>query len=405
MEEISGGVNAPEGFYSAGVHCGLRKNADKRDLALIYSDVLCNASAVFTTNQVKGEPLKVTREHIKDGLAQAIIVNSANANACTGEDGIRKAEKMTEMTAERLKLKSQNVLVASTGVIGVPLDIKAIESGMDSLTKSINRDNFEDACEAIMTTDTVKKIAAVSFKIDDADVKIGAMAKGSGMIHPNMATMLGFITTDLNITTELLHDALKKCVSKTFNRISVDGDTSTNDMVIILANGKAGNKKITGKDKNYEKFYDALKFVCTKLAKMIAKDGEGATKLIECKVMNAPNESDAEILAKSVIKSNLVKAACFGSDANWGRVLCALGYSKAHIDQNKIDVAFESSKGIVEVFKQGVPLAFDEKKAKKILDESEIKIDVNLNSGDCTVSAWGCDLTYNYVKINGEYRT
>lgn len=405
MEIVTGGISTPKGFYSSGVNCGLKKSKDKRDLALVYSPKLCNAAAVYTTNQVKGEPLYVTMKHIEDGKAQAIIVNSGNANTCTGQDGRDKALRMTELAAERLKTRKEDVLVASTGVIGVPLNIQAIESGMDSLVENLSADGYECASEAIMTTDTLPKSIAVSMQIGNSQITIGAMAKGSGMIHPNMATMLGFITTDINISQGLLQEALKESVRKTFNRISVDGDTSTNDMVVILSNGEAGNSLIEEKDADYQIFFEALNYVSRYLAKLIAKDGEGATKLVECLVEGAVSESDAESLAKSVIRSNLVKAACFGADANWGRVLCALGYSSVPLNVEKIDIAFESNKGHLQVCADGVPVLFDEDVAKCILLEPEIKIIVNLNEGNEVASAWGCDLSYEYVRINGDYRT
>lgn len=405
MKIISGGITASKGFYSSGVYCGLRKNKEKRDLALVYSPVLCNAAAVYTTNQVKGEPLYVTMKHMEDGKAQAIIINSGNANTCTGDDGRYKALRMAELTAEKLNINKNDVLVASTGVIGVPLNIEAIESGMDRLVEDLNKEGNDRACEAIMTTDTIAKSVAIDLKIGDSIVTIGAMAKGSGMIHPNMATMLAFITTDIDIKQELLQDALSESVKKTYNRISVDGDTSTNDMVIILASGEAKNPVIKEKDANYQAFLDALNYVNTYLAKLIAKDGEGATKLIECKVVGAASEDEAATLAKSVIKSSLVKAACFGADANWGRIFCALGYSGVTIKVEKIDAAFESSEGFIQVCRGGTPLPFDEKKAKLILTEPEIKIIVSLNDGKSTASAWGCDLSYEYVRINGDYRS
>ncbi|MCQ1528244.1 bifunctional glutamate N-acetyltransferase/amino-acid acetyltransferase ArgJ [Lutispora saccharofermentans] len=403
MKIIKGSVTAAKGFYSSGIHCGIKKS--KKDLALIYSSKLCNAAAVYTTNQVKGEPLYVTMKHIKDGKAQAIIINSGNANTCTGEDGKKKAFMMTDLTSKALGIDKENVLVASTGVIGVPLPIGTIENGMDRLVGALGKDEEGNASEAIMTTDTINKTIALAFSIGDKTVTIGGMAKGSGMIHPNMATMLSFITTDLNIEQHLLQEALRESVNKSYNRISVDGDTSTNDMAVILANGEAQNTLITEKNDHYSVFLDALNYVNTYLAKLIAKDGEGATKLIECQVIGANSEETAEILSKSVIKSNLVKAACFGADANWGRILCALGYSNIELDIHKIDVGFESPEGSMTVYQCGMPIIFDEVKAKKILKAPEIKILVNLNQGDKSAAAWGCDLTYEYVRINGDYRS
>ncbi|MGI6162282.1 MAG: bifunctional glutamate N-acetyltransferase/amino-acid acetyltransferase ArgJ, partial [Christensenellales bacterium] len=332
-------------------------------------------------------------------------INSGNANTCTGEDGKKKAYKMTELTAEKLKIKKEDVLVASTGIIGLPLDIGAIENGMDNLVQGLSKNGYDDASQAILTTDTEPKSIAVTVEIGGKSVSIGAMAKGSGMIHPNMATMLSFITTDLNIKQQLLQEALRESVNKTYNRISVDGDTSTNDMVVILANGEADNPLIDEKNADYDIFFEALNYINTCLSKLIARDGEGATKLIECEVKGATSESKAEILAKSVIKSNLVKTACFGADANWGRILCALGYSNIPLNAKKIDVAFESSKGYIEVYQKGMPIIFDEKKAKLILEDCEIKIIVNLNEGEESATAWGCDLTYEYVRINGDYRS
>lgn len=405
MKIISGGITAPCGFYSSGIHCGLRKNKNKKDLALIYCDTLCTASAVYTTNQVKGEPLYVTEEHMKDKKAQAIIINSGNANACTGHDGREKAYKMTELVADKLNIKKEDVIVASTGVIGLPLNIDAIENGMESLVKGLSKNGSYASCEAIMTTDTITKSISVSINIGDKDIKIGGIAKGSGMIHPNMATMLSFITTDINISPILLQKALSESVKKTYNRISVDGDTSTNDMVVILSSSKANNKMIEEEGLEYEIFFNALNYVNTYLAKLIAKDGEGATKFVECIVEGAYTEDDAEKVAKSIIKSSLVKTALFGADANWGRIICAAGYSRVPIKIEKVDIAFESIRGYINVCKSGMPISFDEDKAKNILKEKDIKLIVNLNQGKSSVSVWGCDLSYDYVKINGDYRT
>ncbi|GIM28512.1 arginine biosynthesis bifunctional protein ArgJ [Clostridium polyendosporum] len=405
MEILKGGVTAPKGFLAAGIHCGLKKKKDKKDLALIYSETMCDAVAVYTQNKVKGAPLIVTKNHLVDKKAQAIIVNSGNANTCTGDDGIYKANRMAELVGEKLNITKENVVVASTGVIGVPLNIQLIEAGMEELAGSIRRSGNIDAREAIMTTDTMKKELAVSIMIDDKKVTIGAMAKGSGMIHPNMATMLGFITTDINIDGELLQEALANVTNKSFNRISVDGDTSTNDMVAILANGKAGNDRITGKTEYYYKFLHALKYVCIELSKLIARDGEGATKLIECYVKGALDENHAVALAKSVITSSLVKTAMFGADANWGRILCALGYSGEELNTDTVDVAFDSIKGFVEVCKDGMAMPFSEEKAKEVLGESEVSILIDLKMGEEEGMAWGCDLSYEYVRINGDYRT
>jgi len=405
MKQTRGGVTAPKGFLASGVHVGIRKNREKKDLALIWSEVPCAAAAVYTTNRVKGQPLIVTQEHLADGRAQAIIANSGNANTCTGEEGIKAARRMTELVAQHLPVKAEDVVVASTGVIGQQLDVSAIEAGMGELVAGLSKGGSIDAREAIMTTDTMKKEIAVVEEIGGVPVTIGAIAKGSGMIHPNMATMLGFITTDCAITPEMLGRALKFAVRKSFNRVSVDGDTSTNDMVAILANGMAGNSLIDQEGNNFDEFRDALEFVCVELAKMIARDGEGATRLIECTVSGAVSEEQAEALAKGIITSSLVKAAMFGADANWGRILCAMGYTRNDFDPENVDVSFESPRGYIEVCKAGAPLPFNEEKAKKILNNQEVEIIVDLHAGDAEATAWGCDLSYEYVRINGDYRT
>ena len=405
MKQTRGGVTAPKGFLASGVHVGIRKNREKKDLALIWSEVPCAAAAVYTTNRVKGQPLIVTQEHLADGRAQAIIANSGNANTCTGEEGIKAARRMTELVAQHLPVKAEDVVVASTGVIGQQLDVSAIEVGMGELVAGLSKGGSIDAREAIMTTDTMKKEIAVVEEIGGVPVTIGAIAKGSGMIHPNMATMLGFITTDCAITPEMLGRALKFAVRKSFNRVSVDGDTSTNDMVAILANGMAGNPLIDQEGNNFDEFRDALEFVCVELAKMIARDGEGATRLIECTVSGAVSEEQAEALAKGIITSSLVKAAMFGADANWGRILCAMGYTRNDFDPENVDVSFESPRGYIEVCKAGAPLPFNEEKAKKILNNQEVEIIVDLHAGDAEATAWGCDLSYEYVRINGDYRT
>lgn len=405
MEIIKGGVTAPKGFKASGIHVGLRRNVEKKDLALIYSDVLCNGAAVYTQNKVKGNPIYVTKDHLKDSKAQAIIVNSANANTFNGKEGLINAYKMAEFTANALNIKKEDVLVASTGVIGEPLKINLIEKNIDNLVGGLSKKGHMAAREAIMTTDMIKKEMTVSIQCSDKEVIVGGMAKGSGMIHPNMATVLGFITTDLDIDEKLLQEALNYAVKKSFNRISVDGQTSTNDMVIILANGKAGNKRITEKDEDYNKFLISLTYICIELAKCVAKDGEGASKLIECDVSGAESEDTAEKIAKAIITSVLVKTAIFGADANWGRILCAIGCEDVDVDLNKIDVTFESKKGYLEVCKSGVPLSFNEEKAKKVLGDDEISILIELNTGDERATAWGCDLTYEYVRINGSYRS
>ncbi|MBS5938686.1 bifunctional glutamate N-acetyltransferase/amino-acid acetyltransferase ArgJ [Clostridium sp.] len=399
------GVTAPKGFLASGIHCGLKKNNFKLDLALIYSEVQANAAGVYTKNKVKGAPIYITKEHLSNKKAQAIIVNSGNANTCNGSDGLVKAKRMAELQGKALRLKTSDILVASTGVIGVPLNIDAIKDGIPMLTERLSKEGYEDAATAIMTTDTYKKQLAFEFKIKDKVVTIGAMAKGSGMIEPNMGTMLSFITTDLNISGEMLSEALKESTKISYNRVSVDGDTSTNDMVLVLANGLASNKEIVEKNDDYYTFIAVLNTLNITLAKMIAKDGEGATKLIECIVSNCKSEKDAEILSKSVINSPLVKTAIFGSDANWGRVLCALGYSGVNINPDKVNLSFKSSVGEVEVCKDGMPLPFDEVKAKEILLKDEIQILISMNSGKYSSKAWGCDLSYDYVKINGDYRS
>ena len=405
MKQSRGGVTAAKGFLASGVHVGIRKNKEKKDLALIWSEVPCAAAAVYTTNRVKGQTLIVTQEHLADGRAQAIIVNSGNANTCTGEEGLKAARRMAELVSQYLPVKTEDVVVASTGVIGQQLDVSVIEAGMPDLVKGLSKGGSIDAREAIMTTDTMKKEIAVIEELDGVPVTIGAMAKGSGMIHPNLATMLCFITTDCAIAEPLLKKALKEVVRVSFNRVSVDGDTSTNDMVVILANGKANNAYIDKEDDNYSDFRDALEFVCVELAKMVARDGEGATRLIECTVGGAVSEEQAESLAKGIITSSLVKTAMFGADANWGRILCAMGYTRSDFDPDKADISFESPRGYIEVCKGGAPLPFSEERAKKILNNQEVEIIVDLHLGEAEVTAWGCDLSYEYVRINGDYRT
>ncbi len=404
MKIINGGVCAAKGFKANGVHCGIRKNRTKRDLALICSEVKANAAAVYTTNLVKGAPLTVTKNHISDGFAQAVICNSGNANTCNA-NGIEIAEKMSELVAEKLAISANDVVVASTGVIGQVLDITPIANGMDSLADGLSENGGEFAAEAIMTTDLAKKEIAVEFTVGGKVCHMGGIAKGSGMIHPNMATMLVFITTDVSISTEMLQKALSSDIANTFNMISIDGDTSTNDMVTVLANGLAGNKTITCENEDFNEFMKALNTITVHLCRMIAGDGEGATKLLECKVTGATNIDTAKTVAKSVICSSLLKAAMFGADANWGRVLCAIGYSGADVDVNKVNVSFRSAKGEIPVCVNGAGVEFSEEKAKEILLEKEIDILVELQSGNAGASAWGCDLTYDYVKINGDYRT
>ena len=404
MEFIKGGVCAAKGFTAGGIHCGIRKNRTKRDLALIVSEKRAAAAAVYTTNLVKGAPLTVTKAHLSDGYAKAVICNSGNANTCNA-NGIEIAEQTCELLGKELKISPDDIVVASTGVIGQPLDITPIKNGIPSLVKSLSANGSEDAAEGIMTTDTKVKEIAVSFEIGGKTCKIGGIAKGSGMIHPNMATMLVFITTDCAISPEMLKKALSTDIKETFNMISIDGDTSTNDMVTVLANGMAENSEITAEGEDFDSFMKALNTVNIYLCRRIAGDGEGATKLIECTVTGANTLKTAKTVAKSVVCSSLTKAAMFGSDANWGRVLCAIGYSGAEVDINKIDVAFKSAKGEIAVCKNGAGIPFSEEKAKVILLENEIEIAVSLNSGNYSSAAWGCDLTYDYVKINGDYRT
>ena len=403
MKIIEGGVCAAQGFTASGVHCGIRKNKGKKDLALIYSEAQAACAAVYTTNKVKGAPLTVTKKHIENGYARAVICNSGNANTCNA-NGIEIAEQTCELLGKALNIDASDVVVASTGVIGQPLDITPIENGIPSLIASLGN-NSENAAEGIMTTDTRLKQIAVSFTVGGKECKIGGIAKGSGMIHPNMATMLVFITTDCNISSQMLQKALSSDVQNTFNMVSVDGDTSTNDMVTILANGMAQNEQICEQGEAFDEFMKALNTVTVYLCQKIAGDGEGATKLLECNVSGACDEKNAKIIAKSIICSSLVKAAMFGSDANWGRVLCAIGYSGATVDVNRVDVSFKSNKGEIIVCQNGAGVEFSEEKAKEILLEEEIIIDVKLGDGEASATAWGCDLTYDYVKINGDYRT
>ena len=404
MKQIEGGVCAAAGFKAAGVHCGIRKNQTKRDLGLIVSDCKASAAAVYTTNLVKGAPLLVTKEHLADGTAQAILCNSGNANTCNA-DGPQIANAMCQLAADQLGLAPEDVAIASTGVIGQPLNLEVIQAGMAPLAADLAYHNSLHAATAIMTTDTIPKEAAVEFELDGKVCHLGGIAKGSGMIHPNMATMLVFLTTDAAISSELLQKALSTDVQSTFNMVSVDGDTSTNDMVVILANGMAGNTLITQEGEDFAVFMKALNTVTMQLCKMLAGDGEGATHLRECKVSGAADLATARTVAKSVICSSLVKAAIFGADANWGRILCAIGYSGADVNVQAVDVAFVSKAGCIEVCKAGAGIPFSEEKAKQILLEHEIEIQVELNSGSAESTAWGCDLTYDYVKINGDYRT
>ena len=407
MKEVSGGVCASKGFMAAGIRCGIKESSQKRDLALIYSKEFCSAAAVFTANKVKAASVIVSQENIADGKLRALIANSGNANACTGQAGMTAAKRMAQLVADAFLIDPSEVAVASTGVIGVPLPVSVIENNIEALKESLRADGqgHADALEAIMTTDTRKKEIAVETEIGGRQVRIGAMAKGSGMIHPNMATMLAFITTDAAIIPSALDSSLRRAVSRSFNRLTVDGDTSTNDMVLIMANGEAGNMPLTAESADYAIFCEALEYVCVALTRMMARDGEGATKLVTVTVSGAASEDAAVVLAKSVASSSLVKAACFGADANWGRVLCAMGYAGADFSPEKTGVSFKSASGEIEVCKDGGPVSFSEERAKEILSEEEIEITIGLQDGDGIASVWGCDLTYDYVRINGDYRS
>ncbi|MBQ3094573.1 MAG: bifunctional glutamate N-acetyltransferase/amino-acid acetyltransferase ArgJ [Clostridia bacterium] len=404
VHKIEGGVTAPNGFTAAGVHCGIRRNRTKRDLALIVSDRTASAAAVYTQNLVKGAPLTVTKEHLENGTARAVIVNSGIANTCAA-DGIEKAKAMCRLAADALGIDENDVLVASTGVIGPSIVLDPIAAAVPTLAASLSKEGGTDAAEAIMTTDTVKKEFAYTVELSDATCTLGGIAKGSGMIAPNMATMLCFLTTDAAIDSALLDAALHEVVGDTFNMLSVDGDTSTNDNVMILASGAAGNTPITEKNADYRAFVDALHALCADLCRRLAKDGEGATKLLETKVHGAKTVEDARTVARSVNRSSLLKAAMFGADANWGRVLCAIGYSGADVDVHGVKVTFMSKAGAVTVCEHGAGIEFDEDVAKTVLTEDDIVIDITLSDGDGEAVAYGCDLTYDYVKINGDYRT
>ena len=404
MKFMEGGVTAARGFLAAGVHSGIRKNKTKPDLAMIFSEKMCAAAGVFTRNLVKSAPVYVSMEHLKNGRAQAVIANSGNANACNA-DGLEKAERMCEVAGAALGIDPADVVVASTGVIGQVLPIEPIESAAGALAKALSKDGSHDAAYAIMTTDTKVKEAAVETEIGGKTVRIGGISKGSGMIHPNMGTMLCFVTTDCAVSAGMIQKAVRTAADKTFNMISVDGDTSTNDTLVVLANGMAENAEITGAGADLDAFTDALTAVCRTLAKRMAADGEGATKLLVGRVTGAKTEEDARKVARSVISSALVKAAMFGEDANCGRVLCAAGYSGADLDPGKIDVTFESENGSLLVCRDGLGLAFDEELASKVLHAKEITVALELHDGAGEAEAFGCDLTYDYVKINGDYRT
>ncbi|WP_330623270.1 bifunctional glutamate N-acetyltransferase/amino-acid acetyltransferase ArgJ [Kineothrix sp. MSJ-39] len=401
-----GGVCAAKGFLANGLNCGLNSDRNKNDLCLIMSETECSAAAVYTQNKVKGAPILVTKEHLAKtgGKAKAVIANSKNANTCNA-DGEEKAEKMCQLAAMQLGIRPEEVIVASTGVIGQILPIEPIEAHIEELAKGLTADGNEKAATAIMTTDTVKKEVAVSFEVDGKTCHVGGMAKGSGMIHPNMATTLNFVTTDVNVAPQLVQKALSEIVKVTYNCLSVDGDTSTNDMVCVLANGQAGNAMLTEEGAAYQQFYEALYLVLMNMTRMLAADGEGASKLLECTVSEAKDLDTAIIVAKSVICSPLFKCAMFGEDANWGRVLCAIGYAKADFPIEKVDVDLASEKGVLAVCRNGSGIPFSEEFAKEVLHADTIRILVNLHDGDAKATAWGCDLTYDYVKINGDYRS
>ena len=406
MKKISGGVCAAKGFTAAGIHAGVKAGSspDKNDLALILSDCECAAAATFTNNRVKAAPVYTTMNHLENGILHGIIVNSGNANACA-PNGPEHAEAMCAAAAAVTGRQAEDFAVASTGVIGVELNIKAIQDSVPALASALSIGGSNAAAEAIMTTDTVMKEIAIETTIGGKIVRLGAICKGAGMICPNMGTMLCFITSDCAITSDMLFSALHEVVPRTFNRVTVDGDTSTNDACVVLCNGNAGNPLIDWKDDNYNIFKDALMYVCTYMARAIAADGEGASHLLTCTVSGSRSEEAAERLAKAVVGSNLVKAAMFGADANWGRVLCAMGYSRAPFRPDRVDASFYSSAGRIQVCKDGSAVEFDEDLAKKILSEEEVSIIINVNEGDCTATCWGCDLTYDYVRINGDYRT
>lgn len=410
---IDGGICASKGFKASGIYCGIKRPANdtpeakhKNDICIFVSDTVCNTAAVYTQNKVKGAPILVTKKNLeKSGNKSiAVIANSKNANTCNA-DGIEKAEAMCELLAKELNVPKEQVIVASTGVIGQILPIEPIKTGIPKLVKELDYNKNIEAATAIMTTDTVKKEYAVEFEIDGVKCHLGGMAKGSGMIHPNMATTLNFITTDCSISSNLLQEALSEIVKITYNCLSIDGDTSTNDMVSLMANGMADNKEITSHGADFATFKSALYEVMANLTRMLAKDGEGATKLIECITSGAKDKDTAITVAKSVVCSSLFKAAIFGEDANWGRILCAVGYAEADFDINKVDVDLKSKNGIISVCKNGSGIEFSEEKASEILSADEIYVLINLNDGSEKATAWGCDLTYDYVKINGDYRT
>ena len=404
MKYIEGGVTAAKGFSAGGMYCGIRKNKSKPDLAMIYSSAPCAAAGMYTSNLVKGAPILVTKRNLENGTARAVICNSGNANTCNA-DGEEKAWSMCEIAGKALHIDPHDVIVASTGVIGQVLPIEPIADTAPLLAASLSGDGSSQAARAIMTTDTVVKEAAAELEIGGKTVRLGGICKGSGMIHPNMCTMLCFLTTDAAVSAQVLNKALRAVVADTFNMVSIDGDTSTNDTITIMANGLAENPEIQADTAEYEAFQEALRGICTNLARKMAKDGEGATKLLVCKVSGAADLDSARKVAKSVICSSLLKAAMFGADANWGRVLCDIGYAGTDTDISKVDVSFRSAAGTIGVCRNGSGIPFSEEEAKKILSEDEIDILVSLGDGTSSAEAYGCDLTYEYVKINGDYRT
>ena len=403
---LEGGICAAEGFVANGINCGINPDREKNDLGMVYSETSCNAAAVYTQNKVKGAPILVTQKHLEktNGKAKAVIVNSKNANTCNA-NGIEVAEATCELLAKEMGIAADEVIVASTGVIGMPLEIEPFASGIPELVKGLSREGNEEAAKAIMTTDTVKKEVAVEFVIQGRKCRLGGMAKGSGMIHPNMATTLNFITTDAAVSAEMLRKALGEVVQVTYNCLSVDGDTSTNDMVSVMANGLAGNNEICEENEDYRIFKQALYIVMLNMTKMLAADGEGASEFLECTCSGAKDRETATAVAKSVVRSNLIKCMVFGGDANCGRVLCAIGYADAEFDVDKVNVELASPAGAVATYRDGVAIGYSEEFAAKVLAEDEIYINIDLQQGDASAKAWGCDLTYDYVKINGDYRS
>lgn len=402
--QISGGVTAPQGFKASGVHCGIRKNRDKLDLALVISDIPAATAAVYTQNKVKGAPILVTQNHLANGYAQAMICNSGNANTCN-PNGVELAEQCCQLLAQAAGVKAEDIVIASTGVIGQPLPLEPFEKGIPAAVSALSYQGGTQAAEAIMTTDTHLKEFALSFELGGKICRLGAMTKGSGMINPNMATMLTFITSDVAISPAMLNLALKSVVKTTLNQINVDGDTSTNDMATIMANGLAGNTEITAENADFARFCEALKIVCIWVCRQIAKDGEGATKLLQCSVSRARSEAIALKIAKSIISSDLFKSAMFGADANWGRVLCAIGYTEGDFSIDGVSLVLKSAKGEVKVCENAAYFPFSEEKAAEVLSEAEIDILVDMHDGEAFAQAWGCDLTYDYVRINGDYRS